>query len=131
MNVVIAGLTAFVVSFVWYSPLMFGDLCVKLRGAVQDATPVWAVLVEPIRELIVAYVLARLLTHLEIVDWKRAARLGFGLWLAFHAVSMAGAVIWENMLWMLGAVHAGDWLMKMLLMAVVLSVWRRRAQVSL
>lgn len=86
--------------------------------------PVSKMLVAPLRELVVAYVLARFIQRLGIVDWKSAARLGVGLWAAFHAVSMAGAVIWDNMPWMLGAIHAGDWLMKMILMAVILAVRR-------
>jgi hypothetical protein len=94
------------------------------------ATPAWKMAVAPARELIVAYVMANLIRRLEIADWQSAMRLGFSLWLAFHAVSMAGAVLWDNMPWQLGAVHAGDWLMKMLLMSSMLGVWLRTKSVS-
>ena len=93
--------------------------------------PIWKMLIAPVRELLTASVLAYLIVRLGIVTWKSAASLGFGLWLAFHAVQMAGAVIWDNMPWKLGAVHAGDWLMKMLFMTIALTVWLRRESLSL
>lgn len=52
------------------------------------------------------------------------------LWIAFHAVGMTGAVLWDSMPWQLGAVHAGDWLMKMVLMASVIHLWPRRKENS-
>jgi len=75
--------------------------------------------------VVVAYVLARFIERLGVVDWQSAVRLGFWLWVAFHAVGMAGAVMWDDMPWMLAAIHAADWLVKLLLMAVILAVWRK------
>ena len=46
------------------------------------------------------------------------------LWLAFYVVQLWGAVIFDGMPVALGVVHAGDWLGKMLLIALVLSSWR-------
>lgn len=124
--VVGTGLAAFALSLMWYSPFLFGDVWLELTRADPSAIPAWTMLVAPVREIVVAYVLAYLIERLGIVDWKRAAGLGFGLWLAFHAVAMAGAAIWEDMPWRLAAVHAGDWLMKMLFMAVILALWHGR-----
>ena len=50
------------------------------------------------------------------------------LWLAFQAVGMAGAILWDNMQWQLGAVHAGDWLMKMLFMGITLTLWKNKTR---
>ncbi len=36
---------------------------------------------------------------------------------------LAGSVIWENVPWKLAALHAGDWLVKLLVIAVIVSVW--------
>jgi hypothetical protein len=33
-------------------------------------------------------------------------------------------VIHENTPWKLAAIHAGDWLVKLLVVAVIVSVWR-------
>jgi len=125
--VIVVGLTAFACSLVWYSPLLFGGIWLEHRGSSVASTPAWTMLVAPLRELVVAFVLAQLIVRLAITRKANAALLGAGLWLAFHAVAMAGAVLWDDMPWQLGAVHAGDWLMKMLLMAVLLTAWHRRA----
>jgi hypothetical protein len=44
---------------------------------------------------------------------------------------MAGAVLWDHMQWQLGAVHAGDWLMKMTFMGIVLTKWLNKKSISL
>jgi Protein of unknown function (DUF1761) len=121
--VAVAGLTAFAFSLVWYSPFLFGSVWTEAKGAAATAMPLWKFFVAPLRELISALLLAWLIGQLGIDGWKGAAGLGFVLWLAFYVVQLAGAVIFDGMPLALGAVHAGDWLGKMLLMAVILSAW--------
>ena len=123
--VIVTGLIAFVLSLGWYSPVLFGEIWMKYRTNAEPVVPDWTMLFAPLRELIVSYVLALLITRLKLIRWQSAAGLTFLLWLAFQAVGMAGAVMWDHMPWQLGMVHAGDWLMKMLFMSVVLSRWHR------
>ena len=92
LPVVVTGLAASALSLLWYSPLLFGDIWITLSHADPSAMPIWKMLIAPVRELLTASVLAYLIVRLAIVNWKSAASLGFGLWLAFHAVQMAGAV---------------------------------------
>jgi hypothetical protein len=66
-----------------------------------------------------------LLCLLEVVEWKRALNLGVWLWIGFPVVLLSGSVMWQNVPWMLTAIHAGGWLVKILLIAVMLGVWRR------
>jgi Protein of unknown function (DUF1761) len=124
--VILTALAAFMLSMIWYSPLLFGEIWVRYGHANPGAMPLWKTLIAPLRELIAAYMLAYLILKIGIIDWRAAAWLGLSLWGAFHAVQMAGAVIWDNMPWKLGCVHAGDWLMKMLFMSVILCLWHRR-----
>ncbi len=123
--VVLTGLAAFALSLVWYSPPVFGGVWLELSGADAAAMPLWKMLVAPLREIISASVLAFLIVRLRLSDWRGGLGLGLGLWLAFYAVQLSGAVIFDDMPWKLGAVHGGDWLMKMAFMAVVLSLWHR------
>ena len=109
---------------------MFGKQLMEFRGATADAPadtarlPAWKILVELVRSLVVAAVLAGLAAKLEIVDWTGAAQLGFAMWIGFPVVLLSGSVIWENVSWKLAALHGGDWLVKVLVIAVVVSVWR-------
>ena len=117
------GIIAFLLSLVWYSPLLFGKIWEQYRHAPNPAIPQWTLALAPLRELIASLVLAKLIIHLNLNDWKKTVGLMLMLWLAFHAVGMAGAVLWDNMQWELGIVHAGDWLMKMIFMGIVLTCW--------
>ena len=122
--IVVATIAAFAFSLIWYSPFLFGGVWVAVKGADATAMPLWKFFVAPLRELITAWLVAWLIGRLGIVDWKGAASLGFVLWLAFYVVQLSGAVIFDGMPVALGAVHAGDWLGKMLLIALILSTWR-------
>jgi hypothetical protein len=123
--VVVAGLTAFSFSLVWYSPLLFGSIWTEAMGEDATAMRTWKLFVAPLRELISAWVLAWLIDRLGIEDWKGAVGLGFVLWLAFYVVQLTGAVIFDGMLLAVGAIHAGDWLGKMIIMALILNAWRK------
>ena len=127
--VVVAAVAAFVVGAVWYSPLLFGKVYMNLRGMNSDAVadmrpPAGELLGEFVRYLVIAFVLAYFVVRLEVVDWKGAVQLGLWVGVGFQAMLLIGAVIHENMPWKLYAIHAGDALVKTLLMAVILGVWR-------
>ena len=119
----VTGITAFLLSILWYSPLLFGSIWEQYRNPPNPDIPQWTMAFAPLREIIASFVLAHLIVLIGLTKWKVTTRLMLLLWVAFHAVGMAGAVLWDNMQWQLGAVHAGDWLMKMLYMGVVLSIW--------
>jgi Protein of unknown function (DUF1761) len=71
--------------------------------------------------LVIAYFVVRL----GVGDWKNALQLGLWIWVGFQAMLLMGAVLHEHMPWTLYAIHAGDALVKTLLMTVILGVWRK------
>lgn len=121
--IVITGIAGFILSTIWYSPLLFGEIWEQYRNVPNPNIPVWTMALAPLRELIASFAIAFLITKLKYTDWKQTAKLMLLLWLAFHAVAMTGAILWDNMRWQLGAVHAGDWFMKMLFMGITLTLW--------
>jgi hypothetical protein len=99
----------------------------ELRGvdsatATDTATPAWTMLFVIVQSLVVGFMLAHFVVHLEIVNWKGAVRLGILVWF-FPAMILLGSVVHEGVPLMLAAIHAGDWLAKLLLMSVILVVW--------
>jgi hypothetical protein len=124
-SVVATGLIAFMLSLAWYSPLLFGEIWARYRSGAPDQN--WTLLLAPLRELFASYAVALLITDLQLTNWRSAVKFVFLLWAAFHAVGMAGAVLWDHMPWQLGLVHAGDWLMKMIFMAIALSLWHKKS----
>jgi hypothetical protein len=127
--VIVAAVAAFVVGAVWYSPFLFGKAYMKLRGMNPGATanrkpPAGEMLGELVRYVVVAFVLARFVVLLGVVNWMDAVQLGVWVWLGFQAMLLMGAVLHDKMPWKLYGIHAGDALVKTLLMAVILGVWR-------
>jgi hypothetical protein len=109
---------------------LFGKAYMTLRGLNPGAMagmrpPVPELLGEFVRNVVIAYVLARFVVSLGVVDGMGAVQLGLWVWIGFQAMLLIGAVLHEKMPWKLYAIHAGDALVKTLLMAVILGVWRR------
>jgi hypothetical protein len=126
----VAVIAALAVSSIWYSPLLFGKLWRELDGA-NPAGPAsttihaWKILIDLVREFVVIYVLARLVSGLRIIDWRAALNLGFWTWLGFPVQMLVGASLWDNKPWALDLIHGGDWLLKMLLTTLILAKWPR------
>ena len=129
LHVVVTAVSAFVMSSIWYT--VFGKARMALLDQDPRATadmrkvPAWKKATELVRELVIAYVVARFVVQLGVADWKAAVQLGVWLWFGFVFMILVGAVVWDNVSWKLTAIHAGDWLVKLPLMAVILGVWRR------
>jgi Protein of unknown function (DUF1761) len=124
LAIVGAALAAFVVSSVYYVGL--GGQLAALSPAYADASrpPAWKIAQEPVRNLVIASVVAGLADLVGIVDVAGALQLGLALWIAFPVMILAGSVIHENVPTKLAAIHAGDWLVKLVLVAVMVAVWR-------
>ena len=120
----VAAVAGFVVSPVWYA--VFGNQLRELSPAAASMgkPPAWKLLVEVGRCLVLAAVLGGLAALLEPADWTGGVRLGLALWIGFPVVLWIGAIIWEAVPWRLAAIHAGDWLLKLLVIAVIVSAWR-------
>ena len=127
LAVVGASVAAFVASSVWY--ILFNKERLKLRGIDPGAgadrkMPAANLLVEFVRNFVITIVLARFVLLLGVADWLGAVQLGLWVWIGFPVTLLVGSVYWEDVPWKLAAIHAGDWLVKILLIAVILGVWR-------
>ena len=128
LAVVAAAVAAFVASSVWYA--VFGNATMELSGigqatAADMANPAYTALFVVAQSLVVAFMLSYFVARLGTAGPKDAVRLGFLVWI-FPAMILLGSVVHENVPWMLATIHAGDWLLKLLLMAVILGARRRR-----
>ncbi|MGH2546983.1 MAG: DUF1761 domain-containing protein [Actinomycetota bacterium] len=122
----VATVVAFVLSTAYY--IAFGRQYAELRGLSPEAAaarpPAWKVVLELVRSLLVASVVAGLADLLEITDWAEAATLAISLWVAFPVVLLVGSVIWDDVPPRLAVIHAGDWLLKLALIAVIVVSWQ-------
>src|SRR5215472_1094930 len=124
--VLVAAVAAFVASSVYY--MVFGKTLMALLPADSVAVdmrkvPAWKKAAEFVRGFIVAFVVAYFVARFGVVDWKAALRLALVVWIGFPFMILTGAVLWDNRPWKFAAIHSGDWLMKLVLMALILGMW--------
>jgi len=130
LAVLVAAIVVFVLGWLWYSPFLFYKPWMRARGLDPAAAmagakmPAGKLVIELVRCIVLAFVIAHLIGALSISSWMIAAHLGLLLWVAFPVVLLTGSVIWENVPVKVAAIHAGDWLVKLLVISIIVSVWR-------
>jgi hypothetical protein len=131
--VVVAALAAFLMSSLYYSPFLLGNVWIAVDpGSAAGTTPsIGRVLGELCRTLVITFVIARLLALLGGSDWKGVVRLALWLWFGFSGMMWVGAIMWEKIPWQVAAIHSGDWLLKTILIAVIVGVWRGKGPAKL
>ena len=95
-----------------------------MRGAVLDASfPPWKVAVEVGRCLILVLVVACSPPGPVSTGGPAGCCWVSCSWVGFPLVLWVGAILHENTPWRLAAIHAGDWLAKLLAVAVIVGAW--------
>jgi Protein of unknown function (DUF1761) len=126
LAVIVAAVAAFVASSVWY--IVFGRELAKVSVAfaevLQQKPQRWKMLVVIAQSFVIALVLAYFLGLIGNIDWIGALRVGVLLWIGFAAMQWVGSILWEKVPFKMAAIHAGDWLVKIVLISVIVGVWR-------
>ena len=122
--VAVAAVAAFVFSAVYYGALAATAAQYSAAWAEQSGAPIVTVAFELGKGVVLAVVVAGIVRGLGIDTLVGALALAILLWVAFPVLLLAGSVIHENVAWQLAAIHACDWLAKLAIVAVVVSIWR-------
>jgi len=124
LAVLVAGIAAFVAAGTYYA--VFGAQLAQVSeaAAAGEQPPPWKLAAELLRGLIVATVVAGLASQGQIDTWTGGLLLGVALWIGFPFVLWTGAMLHEHTPFKLAAIHAGDWLVKLLLVAAIVTVWQ-------
>jgi uncharacterized protein DUF1761 len=124
LAIVVAAVVAFVMGGTYYA--VFGaQLATVSEAAAEGGQPApWKLGVESLRCLVLATVIAGLASQGEVDDVLGGLALGLALWIGFPVVLWIGAMVHENVRPKLAAIHAGDWLAKLLVLGVIVSVWQ-------
>jgi hypothetical protein len=122
----VAALAAFVGSTVWY--MVFGKELAKVSKAfaeLQAEKPhPEKLLVVFAGSLVLSFVVAYVIGLKGDVDWMGAVGIGFLLWLGLSAVQWVSSITWEKVPLKMAAIHAGDWLMKLVVISAIVGAWR-------
>src|SRR5437870_13467773 len=98
LAVLVAAVAVFVLGWLWYSPLLFYKPWRRLRGMDPVAAmagakmPGGKLLIEVVRCLVLAYVIARLVALLGVGSWLRAVHFGLSLFIGVRVSLLSGSV---------------------------------------
>jgi hypothetical protein len=122
--IVVAGVAVFVFAAGYY--IAFARQRAALSAAAASGTRPrpWLMALELLKSIVVAAVVAGLVSLAGITSVLGAVLLAIALWVAFPVVLLIGSVTQENVPWRLGAIHAGDWFAKLLIISLVVTEWR-------
>jgi len=125
----ITTVAALVLGAVYYA-VFGGQLAVAGTNSVESAaaasakTSPWTFGVEIVRCFVLAGVVTGLAVQGKVDTWTNGLMLGLVLWIGFPAVLWIGAIVHEKSPWRLAAIHAGDWLVKLLVLGTIVGVLR-------
>jgi hypothetical protein len=123
LGIAAAAVVAFIASSVYYTAATPLERRAVGEGALQRGRPgPWKVLAELLRTAIVASAFAWIAHRSGDLDVSHAIVLALILWAGFPFVLLTGSVIWEKVHPATAAMHAGDWLLKLLIVAVALGL---------
>jgi len=116
-----AAVAALVASGVYYGAV--SDVLARARTVDVPARSAGATaVVELVRNVVLAAGAAVLLAALGVAGVVPALLLAAGLWLAFPVVLLAGSVFHEGTPTAAAGLHAGDWLLKLVIVVGVVGL---------
>ena len=123
LAIIVAAVAVFVFAAGYYIVLARQRAQLSPAAAARSRPPAWLMGLELLKSLVVATVVAGLVALAGIADVGGALKLALALWVAFPLVLLVGSVTQENVPWKLGAIHSGDWLAKLVIISVIVTVW--------
>ena len=125
--ILICGIAAVAISYIWYHPKLFGTYWLKASGITPEAAErgkkrmPFLILGGFLSAMLVAWVLNFVGIALGIFDWPGAILdLALWVWIGFVAPILFAPVLWEGKPFRLFLVNAGYWLVVLITMSMIL-----------
>lgn len=123
LGIAVAAVAAFLLSSGYYAAATPLERRAVGAAARDRGRPrLWKVLTEVLRTAVVASAFAWIAHRGGDLDVSHGLVLAVVAWAGFPLVLLTGSVIWENVHPATAALHAGDWLIKLLLIAAILAL---------
>ncbi|MFT7184288.1 MAG: hypothetical protein ACI9QC_000626 [Oceanicoccus sp.] len=130
LAVLVAAIVSMIIGSMWYSPLLFGNIWMKLSGVKMPQNKekhqkmmLTGYGIGLLTSVVAAYVMAHFVVITEATDAAAGAQLGFWIWLGFIATTQFGPVIWERRSPKLFFIGTSNMLVTSLAMGIILAVW--------
>lgn len=129
LAIIVGVVAAILFSAVYY--LLLNKQVVALRASklsksedVRTTTTPNKLIIEFVRTFVLGLVVAYAVSLLGLTQLDESVVVAFWLWIGFPVVFLVGAVTNEHFPGRLAAIHAGDWLVKLLIFSSILTLWR-------
>jgi len=130
LAVLVAAVAGMVIGAFWYSPLLFGNIWVKLMNfdkkkmeETKNKGMAKYYALAFLAVLVMSYILAHFVDYAGATNLVQALQLGFWVWLGFFVTTMLNSVLWEGKpvkLYLIGIVH---YLVALEVMSLILTLW--------
>lgn len=123
IGILVASIAAFLMSSVYYVVATPIERQAVGPAALDRGRPApWKVVVELLRTIVVACAIAWLAHEAGQLSVGRTVPIALVSWVGFPLVLLSGSVLWDRVHPATAAMHAGDWLLKLLLIAIVIGL---------
>lgn len=130
--IILATVVAFGIGGLWYS-VLFQKPWMRLMGITQEdmkagakaggLTAGRAMFIEFLVTLVTAYILAHFVALMGTHTWSTTLQLGFALWIGFQAPMLLSDVLFARQPLQLFAINAGQRLVSVFAMALIIGLW--------
>lgn len=131
LAVLVAAIINMAIGAFWYSPAGFGKQWAALMGwtdpakvAAMKKGATKGYVVSSIGSLIMAFVLANLVSLAGASTLTSGAAVGFWTWLGFVATVQVGVILWDNKPPKLFAINTLYSLVALVVMGAILAMWQ-------
>ncbi|MDG6107080.1 DUF1761 domain-containing protein [Dactylosporangium aurantiacum] len=120
LGIALAAVAAFIASSVYYAVVSPAERRILGDAVLDRGRPTaWKVGTELLRTMLVAAVFAWVADQAGRLSLPESLPLALVLWAGFPVALLTGSVVWEKVAPVTAAMHAGDWLLKLLLIAAI------------
>jgi hypothetical protein len=136
LAVVVSAVVVFALGWLWYS-VLFGKPWMAMMGITPERMAqmgregknkmMMGYGIQFVGALIMAFVLAHAVlfanTYLQMSGAVAGGFVGLMNWIGFVAPTTVGMVLWEGKPWKLWMIVSGYWLVSLIIMGIILSLW--------
>lgn len=130
LAVLVSAITSMIIGMLWYSPLLFGNMWMKLmkinpkdieKSKMKGMNSIY--LTAFISALLMSYVLSLTIKYVGAVTVLEGLQIGFLFWLGFVATVMLGSILWGGKPLQLYLINVFHYLVSILIMSFILVSW--------
>lgn len=125
----VCAVAAIGLSSLWYSPMLLGKIWVdsldKSEDELQkDFNPIKAYSISFLAQLVMAYILARIMSYAGVTTPEEGIRIAFMAWIGFTATTMTVNMLFEGKTFRQFLVDSGYHFLVLIIYGLILGIWR-------